>query len=44
MWAEDSAMGHLVTEETDLGTPTVRTHELGCVWQVELRTFWGQDR
>lgn len=38
-------MGPLVTEETRaLGTPTVRTHELGCMWQVEPRTFWGQDR
>lgn len=44
MWVEDSVMGHLVTETRAPGTPTARTHELGCMWQVEPRTLWDQTR
>lgn len=44
MWVEDSVMGHLVTETRAPGTPTARTHELGCMWQVEPRTLWDQAR
>lgn len=45
MWAEDSGMGHLVTEEMRaLETPIVRTHELGGTWRIDPSTFWGRDR